>query len=255
MENSLLLISHGSTFMVDALCKGLESDGLSVIKSEPKISELEKYKEKPIVFLFYMGNYLEDISDVLVYLKDMCIERDKVLCTIGDKSEFDTLTKIIPENMIKEHYSRPLNVKDIAEKMTLIMSVSDEMSLRRKILLVDDDPTYLTLVKSWLDDKYSVSIVNSGMQAITYLANNKPDLILLDYEMPVTSGPQVLEMIRSEMGTASLPVMFLTGKGDKESVTKVLSLKPEGYILKGIDKGQLMRQVDDFFEMRKSKNI
>ena len=63
---------------------------------------------------------------------------------------------------------------------------------------MDDDPTFLKLVKNWLEEEYKVTIVNSGMQAITYLATNTPDLILLDYEMPVTSGPQVLEMIRSD---------------------------------------------------------
>ncbi|MCR5627352.1 MAG: response regulator [Lachnospiraceae bacterium] len=251
MENTLLLISSGSTFMIDALSKGLKDDGIEVIKAEPTIKELEKYKEKPGVFLFYLGSYLENISDVLVFLKDLCIEQEKVLCTIGDASEFDVLKRIIPEHVIKEHFSRPLNVREVADKMLNILSVSDELSRRKHILLVDDDPTFLTLTKTWLDEKYRVSIVNSGMQAITYLANNKPDLILLDYEMPVTSGPQVLEMIRSEVGTSSLPVIFLTGKGDKESVTRVLSLKPEGYILKGIDKHKLTLQIDEFFEKKK----
>ena len=50
-----------------------------------------------------------------------------------------------------------------------------------------------------------------------YIADNKPDLILLDYEMPVTSGPQVLEMIRSETKTDTIPVIFLTGKGDRKA--------------------------------------
>ncbi|MCR5746081.1 MAG: response regulator [Lachnospiraceae bacterium] len=251
MENTILLISSGSTFMTDALAKGLKEDGIDVIKTEPKINELEKYKETPMVFLFYLGGYIETISDVLVFLKDLCIEQEKVLCTIGDASEYDILTRIIPVNVIKEHFSRPLNVREVADKMRIILSANNEMSRRKHILLVDDDPTFLTVTKSWLDEKYRVSIVNSGMQAITYLANNTPDLILLDYEMPVTSGPQVLEMIRSEVTTSSVPVIFLTGKGDKESVTRVLSLKPDGYILKGIDKQKLTLQIDEFFEKQK----
>ena len=91
------------------------------------------------------------------------------------------------------------------------------------------------------------------MQAITFIAKNTPDLILLDYEMPVTTGPQVLEMIRSEVSSEGIPVIFLTGKGDKESVTKVLSLKPNGYILKTVGKEKLLSQIDDFFEGKKAK--
>lgn len=251
MDNKLLLLSSGSTFMVDALSNGLKEVGIDVIKAQPQIIELEKYKESPTVILFYLGSYVEDIADVLVYLKDMCVEKDKILCTIGDIQEYNIITKSIPSDYIKEHYERPLNVKNVTEKMQLILSMSDELSRRKKILLVDDDATYLTMVKSWLEDEFSVVIVNSGMQAITYLANNDPDLILLDYEMPVTSGPQVLEMIRSEARTSDIPVFFLTGKGDKESVMKVVSLKPSGYLLKTTQKEELLKIVRDFFMANK----
>ena len=104
------------------------------------------------------------------------------------------------------------------------------------------------MVHNWLSEKYKVTTVESGMQAITYLANHTPDLILLDYEMPVTDGPQVLEMIRSEKNTADTPVVFLTGKGDRESVERVLSLGPDGYILKSIGKVQLLEKVSEFFK-------
>ena len=90
-------------------------------------------------------------------------------------------------------------------------------------------------------------MANSGLQAIKWLGKNKADLILLDHEMPVTSGPQVLEMLRSDPETASIPVMFLTGKSDKESVMAVLSLRPEGYFLKTIEREELLQQLKDFF--------
>ncbi len=71
--------------------------------------------------------------------------------------------------------------------------------------------------------------------------------------MPITTGPKVLEMIRSDPTTAEIPVMFLTGKGDKESIMKVLSLKPVGYQLKTIDKKTLRENIANFFVSQKSK--
>lgn len=65
-----------------------------------------------------------------------------------------------------------------------------------------------------------MTIVTSGAQAMMYVADNQPDLILLDYEMPVTSGPQVLEMLRSEPKTAKIPVIFLTGKGGRDKLVE-----------------------------------
>ncbi len=87
--------------------------------------------------------------------------------------------------------------------------------------------------------------------AIKYLAMNQPDLILLDYEMPVCDGKQTLEMIRSEMEFSNVPVIFLTSKSDKESVMDVMALKPEGYLLKTMEPAQIIQSIDDFFEKRK----
>ena len=97
-------------------------------------------------------------------------------------------------------------------------------------------------------------MANSGMQAITWLASNKADLVLLDYEMPTIKGSKVLEMLRSESSSSSIPVMFLTGKSDKEAIMEVLALKPAGYLLKSIDKKTLLDTLDKFFVQQKYKN-
>ena len=118
---------------------------------------------------------------------------------------------------------------------------------------MDDDGTMLRTIKGWLSEKYQVFMVNSGVSAITFLAKNQVDLILLDYEMPVTPGPKVLEMLRSESATSDIPVMFLTVKSDKESVMQVLSLKPEKYLLKTMPPAELVANIVEFFEKQKMK--
>ena len=128
---------------------------------------------------------------------------------------------------------------------------ADAGAFKKSILIVDDDAQYLTMVREWLKDSYKVMMANSGMQAIKWLGKNKADLILLDHEMPVTSGPQVLEMLRSDPETSSIPVMFLTGKGDKESVMAVVALKPEGYFLKNISRQELLEKLKEFFILHK----
>lgn len=64
-------------------------------------------------------------------------------------------------------------------------------------------------------------------------------------------GRQVLEMIRSEPDFSTVPVIFLTGKNDKESVMKVTALKPDGYLLKTMEPDKIVQTIDDFFEKRK----
>ena len=109
----------------------------------------------------------------------------------------------------------------------------------------------LRTIKNWLSDKYQVVMVNSGMAAIQYLTNNTADLILLDYEMPITNGTQILEMIRSDNIMSHIPVMFLTNKSDRETVMKILSLHPEKYILKTSTKEEVHQIVDNFFKNQK----
>ena len=253
MKTKLLLISQGSTFMVDAIAKNLIEVGLDVIRAEPKIKDLKGKLDEVNHILIYLGDYIEENKDAFVYLKDACIEQEKYIHVIGDASEVEDLRRITADGLIENVFSRPLDIKRMAEVMAEVGSESGENAKKKSILLVDDDPTFLRMVRGWLSNKYRVTIVNSGMQAITYIAKNTPDLVLLDYEMPVTSGPQVLEMIKSENETAMIPVIFLTGKDDKESVTKVLSLKPQGYILKNAGRQALLEQIGKFFESVKEK--
>ncbi len=124
------------------------------------------------------------------------------------------------------------------------------MENKPSILIIDDDPNYLSLIREWLKGTYKVGMAVSGAQAFKYLGKNNVDLILLDYEMPVTSGPQVFEMLRADEDTSSIPVMFLTGKSDKESVMGVLMLKPDGYFLKTIQRAELLKRLNDYFVNR-----
>lgn len=253
MGGKLLLISEGATFMVDAIVKNLKDAGLEVIKCEPTIQAIKAQKENADIILIYLGNYIYNCSEDMVYLKDVCIEKEAIINVVGDDAEIQELVKSIPQEFITNLFKRPLDIKHLVEVMQHVATDSMTHGNKKSILVVDDDAVFLKMVKEWLNKEYRVTIVTSGMQAITYIAKNIPDLILLDYEMPVTNGPQVLEMIRGEPETSSIPVIFLTGKGDKESVTKVLSLKPEGYILKNVTKEKLLQQISDFFVSRKGK--
>lgn len=119
---------------------------------------------------------------------------------------------------------------------------------KRKILVVDDSATVRQSIKKLLDMNYEVTLVNSGVAAIRAITLNRPDLILLDYEMPVCDGKQTLEMLRSETEFADIPIIFLTGKGDPALAKTLLSLKPAGYLLKHLKPEEIKSKIDAFFE-------
>ena len=200
--------------------------------------------------LIYADSELLKEEQALVFLRDKALEEDIPFFIIGDVNELAEIRSIVSNNLIQKEFQRPIDVKDVVNEIHEYITYFGNQN-KRKVLVVDDSGAMLRNVKGWLQDKYQVILANSGTMAIKYLATNRPDLVLLDYEMPVLNGKQVLEMIRSESEFSDIPVMFLTGKNDKDTIRQVLSLKPEGYILKTTKPEQIVQMVDEFFEKRK----
>ena len=128
----------------------------------------------------------------------------------------------------------------------------DHSSKKKKLLVVDDSDTVRLAMKGLLEEDYQIVMAQSAASAIRSMTLERPDLVLLDYDMPVCDGAQVLWMIRSEKEFADIPVFFLTGKVDKESVNKVLPLKPEGYLLKSSKPVEIKKNIDLYFERKGS---
>lgn len=136
----------------------------------------------------------------------------------------------------------------------LLKNEQENYNCKKKLLIVDDSDTVQLAMKGLLQEDYQVSVANSGTAAICSMTLDRPDLVLLDYDMPVCDGAQVLEMIRSEMVLADIPVFFLTAKVDKASVRKVIPLKPEGYLLKSAKPAEIKKNIDRYFEKKAIKN-
>ena len=255
MDKRAIIVSTTETFTVRGLQMKLKSIGMDPVFSTPKLNELEPLCEDMDIFILYTDDAIGRAADALVYIKDKSLSRDKQIVVIGAATEYEIVKKMIPESCIYKFYERPLDMDSFLNDMENFLTKAANQEKRKSILIVDDDVSYMTMIMDWLKDNYRVSLANSGMQAITWLAKNHADLILLDYEMPVTSGPQVLEMIRSDAETSDIPVMFLTGKGDKESIMKVLAFKPAGYLLKTIDKKGLRENLANYFTTQIAKIV
>lgn len=158
--------------------------------------------------------------------------------TMGDTLHNENVGISITENAMAQ-VEKYLNHNQ-AEKMAT--------SQKKKILVVDDSSFMLEILQQLLGEDYAVVTATSGLSAFRSITLDRPDLVLLDYEMPVCKGSQILEMIRSEKDFADIPVIFLTSKVDRESVKKVVELKPQGYLSKLLSPEQVKKEIDLFFE-------
>ncbi|MBQ4463635.1 MAG: response regulator [Eubacterium sp.] len=254
-DYKLLVVSNEQSFITDSIIAAIDESGVNCICVDSEIKEIEVKKDEADMVFLYVNEALADNTQALVFIKDVCVDDVKTLFLAGYSEDLEKAYRVIPRDIVKEAFIRPFENKNIVK---VISNEAEEARKRRgakRILVVDDDITFLKMVKKWLMEKYQVTIVKSGMQAIKYITGHRPDLILMDYDMPITDGTKVLEMLRSESDSAEIPVIFLTGKADKETVMKVMSLKPQGYLLKSMRQMDIVSAIDHYFETEKWQNI
>ena len=163
---------------------------------------------------------------------------------------------VIAPHMLEQGIGTPLQddnaMTEVEQYLTAKEAQEEEESGLPRVLVVDDSMTIRQSMKNLLEGgDYEVLLAESGVAAIRAITLDRPDLILLDYEMPVCDGKQTLEMLRSEKAFADIPVIFLTGRSDPDVVRTLLSLKPAGYLLKYLKPAEIKQKIDNFFEKGK----
>ncbi len=247
----MIVVAEKESFLVRVLIGKAQDAGVNCEYVPANVDAINAKLDAGTLITFYMDDVSSLHEDVVHFLTDAMEEKGMQMILIGESSDLQAAQGQFPEQLIYSVFSRPVDNAEYLKTVQGFFEKVDKGEFKKSILVVDDDPSYLGLVREWLKDTYKVFMANSGLQAIKWLGKNSVDLILLDHEMPITSGPQVLEMLRSDEETKYIPVMFLTGKSDKESVMKVVALKPEGYFLKNIQREELLEKLNEFFIMHK----
>ena len=116
----------------------------------------------------------------------------------------------------------------------------------KKILIIEDEPNIRELVLYNLKTNgYDCIAAEDGIMGITMVHREKPDLILLDVEMPVLDGFHTLESIRKMETAIDVPVIFVTGRHDRFTVFHSVQLGVDGYIVKPFEKNALLKKIDE----------
>lgn len=146
-----------------------------------------------------------------------------------------------------KYLNPPINLDSICDACHTLLEpgseAAEETVSKKQILTIDDSPIVLRMVKNTLKDEYDVLLATGGEMGIKKAKEVKPDLILLDYEMPEMDGKETFLNLKVEEETENIPVIFLTSVSDTKKVREVLDMKPEGYILKPLDAEQLLTKV------------
>lgn len=246
------------------ICEHLENDrGYMTVKCAPSKTALFDIviSELPRIVIICLGDETKETVQAYNVLKNVSGSGGFTTIVIANDDDEKFFIKYTELKRVL-FLSRPVSLFALYEKLAQIEEdlknnmesglsafreyVNEDTDRRKKILVVDDDTEQLIHIKEQLEEFYNVTPVKSGDAAFKYLLKHKPDLILLDYLMPVQDGPMVLRSLREVEEYSDIPVVFLTGMTEKNTVIKTLTqLKPQGYIVKPAKKSEIVAKIID----------
>ncbi|NDY93179.1 HD-GYP domain-containing protein [Ideonella livida] len=122
------------------------------------------------------------------------------------------------------------------------------------LLIVDDEPVNLALLARLLNSRYRVLGARSGHGALTLMANERPDLVLLDVMMPEMDGYTVLQRMRRDPRLAAVPVIFVTALGGELHEERGLALGAVDYIVKPLKPAVVLARVATHLELAEARD-
>lgn len=167
------------------------------------------------------------------------VETHQDISTALEQQRDSSISEIMPETAI-------LSVADTA---------SSEVVEQPYILIVDDVPVNLQALESILQTRgFRVVKATNGEQALEIVAQEKPDLILLDVMMPKMNGYEVCQHLKENPATSKIPVIFLTGRNDSYSVIKGFASGALDYVVKPFHAPELLARINTHLELKHSRD-
>ena len=170
-----------------------------------------------------------------------CINVPVVLVT-GKSDKYTVMNSVCMG--VDGYLVKPVNKESLCQKVMEVYQKKDKNEGKKTILAIDDDMAYLKLIDSYLHDDYNVIMINSAKLALDYLLKHTPDLILLDYQMPLYNGANFMSMIQRNPEEPQIPVIILSGVLDKEVLTRCYPNKPAACLAKPVSKENLIENIE-----------
>jgi len=152
-----------------------------------------------------------------------------------------------------DYVLKPFNTEKMIESIENIfnpgrnkkhMSSTEKKAGRSSVLVVDDISSMLRTIHHALHDKYEVFLLSKSEVVLDFLHNNKPDLILLDYLMPVLNGFDLIPQIRALQDFEKIPIIIVTTEGTFKNVSEAMALGASDFIVKPFDPKELNFKVE-----------
>ena len=260
MDKYKILICGKQNIIIDDFFHHL-SDDFDLLTTSFRYEDIVKHVSlfHPDVFILCLNGETKDDLSVMMELKRI-FTRESIFVFIAGSREDCEFFRSTVVYMAEESFEKPINIVAIRNRINDYMEdkkkkeVEDakiqaelekikEENRRKHVLVIDDDPIMLKVVKEHLHENYDVATAISGKIAYKFLDNKSTDMILLDYEMPGEDGPDVLINLRKREELANIPIIFLTASDAEVNVVMGLEMGADDYICKPFRINELMARI------------
>ena len=227
------LATHILEGKYDVICASSGAEGLQILRSSA-------------IDLVLLDLYMLDMNglEVLQQIReDVSISDTKVIILSFSGIRTDVIESI--RLGVLDFIRKPFLASDLLERIQAALSIER----KDRILVVDDDNINLKITERILRIPYDVICVSSGTEAIEYLKEHTPDLILLDLHMPDMNGLELLAKLQCKSELADIPVIFLTADNDQAAEGKILQAGAMDYIQKPFSAEVLLRRISRILEL------
>lgn len=166
---------------------------------------------------------------------------------VTGKNDRATILKFISAGA-EGYMLKPPSKQQLLSTIEDVLNKHERKLSKPNILLVDDEAESLLLFKTYLQNNFNVTALSSPLASLEYMKKFVPDMVILDYNMPIYNGKFVYEYMKSHEALSDIPVVFLTGETDVSVIRSCTSMHPEAVILKTEGKENLVKRINKVFE-------
>ena len=208
---------------------------------------------------YRIGGEFEQELKLSTAVADPIRDRFKILARVGVAIRHRPQTGAFRLTLNGKATAANLSTRPTAAGETVVIQMVDQRpatarplepaaSGRSRVLIADDEPITRLLVKSLLErENFEVLEARNGDEAVAIATSERPDLVLLDLNMPVMDGYEAIHHLRHDVSLTSLPIIVLTAEDGQTVERRVLAMGADDYMLKPFEATVLLARVQSVF--------
>lgn len=234
-EKKKVIVILNDLLTQDIISGLLEAQGILATSVSDKTSAVRKANEL--------------LPDLLISSVEDIDQSEELINIPAIRVYYDTF---IPSDRYLKDIKLPVNINNFSNTIVEVLnSLNNKSSKKYKILIVDDMMFNIEILENILEDSgYTILKATNGIDAIEYVKNEDPDLVLLDIMMSQMGGIEVCKIIKNDLKKHELPVIFITALDQIENKLEGLEVGAVDYITKPFDEREVKARVSSFLKIK-----